>query len=173
MVLIEPCYYKTLGVAPSVDSASLDKAFRRAAKQCHPDKGGDPDKFRILSKAHKVLRDPKLRNLYDRYGPGLKPGPGDHIGRGVGRITSLGITSAAGLFLTTLYCSTNWLGEGFGVVGGVSCSALGLALTADTRDLSDAGIGALGGLVIGSLGGVVLSGMLKGLGSLAIGLTTK
>jgi len=43
----------------------------------HPDKGGDPEKFKEISAAHQVLTDPEKRETYDKYGmEGLKEGAG-------------------------------------------------------------------------------------------------
>jgi len=34
----------------------------------HPDKGGDPEKFKEITVAYEVLMDPKKRDIYDKYG---------------------------------------------------------------------------------------------------------
>ncbi len=35
------------------------------AVKCHPDRGGDPDKFKEINAAHEVLSDPEKRKIYD------------------------------------------------------------------------------------------------------------
>lgn len=43
----------------------------------HPDKGGDPEKFKELTVAYEVLGDPKKRDIYDKYGEeGIREGAG-------------------------------------------------------------------------------------------------
>jgi len=43
----------------------------------HPDKGGDPDKFKEIVEAHEILSNPEKRDVYDKYGmEGLKNGGG-------------------------------------------------------------------------------------------------
>lgn len=44
------------------DVIRYDRAYRRVSLTVHPDKGGDPAAFRRLTKAHDVLRDPRLRD---------------------------------------------------------------------------------------------------------------
>ncbi|KAJ6835513.1 dnaJ protein-like protein 2-like [Iris pallida] len=70
-------YYEILGVSKSASPDELKKAYRVAALKNHPDKGGDPEKFKELSQAYDVLNDPEKREIYDQYGEdGLKEGMG-------------------------------------------------------------------------------------------------
>lgn len=62
------------------DTPAIKKAYKKLAMKHHPDKGGDPDKFREISEAHEILTNEEKRQLYDRYGmQGVKEG-----GRGGG-----------------------------------------------------------------------------------------
>ncbi|KAF9530873.1 hypothetical protein CPB83DRAFT_868305 [Crepidotus variabilis] len=58
-------YYKVLGVARDADAKTIKKAFRRAAKIAHPDKGGSEAKMAALNQAYEVLYSPELRARYD------------------------------------------------------------------------------------------------------------
>ena len=69
--------YKILGVSKTADEGEIKKAYRKAAVKHHPDKGGDPEKFKELSAAFEVLNDPEKRKRYDEYGKdGLEEGGG-------------------------------------------------------------------------------------------------
>jgi len=65
-------YYDTLGVDRSADDATIKKAFRKLARELHPDVNAhDPDaeeKFKEAAAAYEVLNDPERRRLYDSYG---------------------------------------------------------------------------------------------------------
>jgi molecular chaperone DnaJ len=65
-------YYETLGVDRGADDAEIKKAFRRLARELHPDVNAhDPDaeeKFKEAAGAYEVLSDPERRKLYDAYG---------------------------------------------------------------------------------------------------------
>ncbi len=72
-------YYDVLGVPRDADDASIKKAFRRLARELHPDVNShDPDaeeKFKQAAEAYEVLSDPERRATYDRYGhEGLRSG---------------------------------------------------------------------------------------------------
>lgn len=63
-------YYQDLGVAPESNQAQLKAAYRRLAKELHPDSNQDPasgDRFNQISTAFKVLSSEKSRALYDDY----------------------------------------------------------------------------------------------------------
>lgn len=47
-----------LGVSPAATPAELRRAFREAAKSAHPDAGGDPERFREVVEAHRLLSEP-------------------------------------------------------------------------------------------------------------------
>jgi molecular chaperone DnaJ len=64
-------YYDVLGVARNADEAQIKKAFRKRAKELHPDTNRNPDAeehFKELGEAYAVLSDPQKRQLYDTYG---------------------------------------------------------------------------------------------------------
>jgi molecular chaperone DnaJ len=72
-------YYEVLGVARDADDATIKKAFRRLARELHPDVNtNDPEaenKFKEAAEAYEVLSDPDRRATYDRYGhEGLRSG---------------------------------------------------------------------------------------------------
>ncbi|XP_051177869.1 dnaJ protein homolog ANJ1 [Lolium perenne] len=70
-------YYEILGVPKDAAQDDLKKAYRKAAIKNHPDKGGDPEKFKELAQAYEVLSDPEKREIYDTYGEdALKEGMG-------------------------------------------------------------------------------------------------
>jgi molecular chaperone DnaJ len=78
MATTERDYYEVLGVARSADEAEIKRAFRRQAREVHPDVSDAPDakeRFAELAEAYEVLSKPETRDLYDRYGhAGLRRG---------------------------------------------------------------------------------------------------
>jgi molecular chaperone DnaJ len=72
-------YYEVLGVSRDAGDTEIKKAFRRMARELHPDVNShDPDaedKFKEAAEAYEVLSDPERRATYDRYGhDGLRSG---------------------------------------------------------------------------------------------------
>mgnify|MGYP002508890421 CR=1 FL=1 len=65
-------YYEVLGVARGASDDEIKKAYRRMAKQYHPDlHPGDKeceDKFKECSEAYEVLSDPDKKAKYDQFG---------------------------------------------------------------------------------------------------------
>jgi molecular chaperone DnaJ len=65
-------YYDVLGVAKGASDRELKAAFRRLAKECHPDRcNGDATaehRFKELNEAYEALKDPQRRAAYDRFG---------------------------------------------------------------------------------------------------------
>lgn len=65
-------YYEVMGVEKSASQDQIKKAYRKKAKECHPDfHPNDPEaeaKFKELNEANEVLSDPDKRAAYDRYG---------------------------------------------------------------------------------------------------------
>jgi molecular chaperone DnaJ len=71
--------YEVLGVPRDADETQIKKAFRRLARELHPDVNAhDPqaeEKFKQAAEAYEILNDPERRALYDRYGhEGLRSG---------------------------------------------------------------------------------------------------
>src|SRR5215217_2777686 len=66
-----PDYYKTLGVDRKASADEIKKAYRKLARQYHPDtnkSAGAEDRFKAVSEAYDVLSDPEKRKKYDRGG---------------------------------------------------------------------------------------------------------
>src|SRR5918911_2715283 len=78
MATTERDYYELLGVSRNASDGEIKKAFRRLARELHPDVSEAPDaqeRFREVVEAYEVLSKPETRELYDRYGhAGLRSG---------------------------------------------------------------------------------------------------
>jgi len=79
--------YATLGVAPQAQAEEVKRAYRRLAREHHPDAGGDAERFKEVTHAYEVLSDPERRARYDRFGDDGTPATrrnGDPFGFGGG-----------------------------------------------------------------------------------------
>lgn len=60
-------YYAVLGISPDASTREVKNAYRRLAKQYHPDhEGGDTRKFRDIQEAYNVLADSEKRRCYEK-----------------------------------------------------------------------------------------------------------
>lgn len=97
-------YYEILGVARTASQAEIKKAYRRLARQHHPDVSEDADadeRFKEISEAYEVLSDEQKRAKYDRFGhAGVR-------GTGAGGFEDFGFGGVADIF-------EEFFGAGFG-----------------------------------------------------------
>lgn len=61
-------YYKILGIKKGASGDEIKRAYRKLAHEHHPDKGGDPEKFKAINEAYQVLSDPSKKAQYDQFG---------------------------------------------------------------------------------------------------------
>ncbi|HSK25308.1 MAG TPA: molecular chaperone DnaJ [Jiangellales bacterium] len=80
-------YYATLGVTRDASADDIKKAYRRLARQLHPDVNPDPqtqERFKEVTNAYEVLADPQKREMYDLGGDPLASANGAGAGFGQG-----------------------------------------------------------------------------------------
>jgi molecular chaperone DnaJ len=83
--MAKQCYYESLGLKRGASDKEIKAAFRRLAKECHPDScNGDANaekRFKEINEAYEALKDPQRRAAYDRFGHAAfqgGAGPGGH-----------------------------------------------------------------------------------------------
>ena len=92
-------YYVVLGVARGAGDDEIKKAYRKLAMQWHPDRNNGSreaeEKFKVLTEAYDVLRDPDTRAVDDKFGEaGLRGG-----GAGAGGFHHVDLSEALGIFM--------------------------------------------------------------------------
>ena len=108
-------FYSVLGVQRSASDDEIKKAYRKLAMQYHPDRNNGSrdaeEKFKEITEAYDVLRDPNKRAAYDRYGEaGLRGGGG-------GGFHHVDLSEALGIFMRD-FGAFSGLGDLFGAAGG-------------------------------------------------------
>jgi len=71
-------YYAILGVPKNATQEEIKRAYKRLARQYHPDVNKSPEaeeKFKEINEAYAVLSDPEKRKIYDTYGTATPPPP--------------------------------------------------------------------------------------------------
>ena len=71
--------YKELGVSRNADEKQIKNAYRKMAKQWHPDRNNEPGaetKFMRISRAYEILSDTERRQMFDDYGSTQEPRQG-------------------------------------------------------------------------------------------------
>ena len=105
-------FYSVLGVAKTASDDEVKKAYRKLAMQYHPDRNNGSreaeEKFKEITEAYDVLRDPNKRAAYDRYGEAGLRGAG-----GGGGFHHVDLSEALGIFMRDF-----GLGDLFGATGG-------------------------------------------------------
>lgn len=79
-------YYETLGVSKNATDTEIKSAYRRMARQHHPDvdkSAGAADRFKEISEAYQILSDPQKKRAYDQFGhAAFERGAGGFGGQG-------------------------------------------------------------------------------------------
>jgi len=109
-------FYNVLGVARTASDDEIKKAYRKLAMQYHPDRNNGSrdaeEKFKEITEAYDVLRDPNKRAAFDRYGEaGLRGAAGG------GGFHHVDLSEALGIFMRD-FGAFSGLGDLFGATGG-------------------------------------------------------
>jgi molecular chaperone DnaJ len=85
--MVDQDLYEILGVSRDADGDTIKKAYRRLARQLHPDVNPDPhteERFKEVGRAYEVLSDPEKRRMYDLGGDPFNGAGGGFAGAGAG-----------------------------------------------------------------------------------------
>lgn len=99
-------YYEVLGVSKSASADEIKRAYRKLAKEHHPDKhGGDDSQFKEIGEAYEVLKDSQKKAAYDQFG---------HAAGAGGAGGPFGGAGGFGGFNTQGFDFSQFQGQGFG-----------------------------------------------------------
>jgi curved DNA-binding protein len=135
-------FYQVLGISRDADPAEIQRAYRRLARQNHPDVNkqvGAEERFKEVAEAYDVLSDPELRRRYDAFGEDFRRVPAD---------TDPAAWRQARAYAEAGAGSRSGWSSGTGAPGGFGASDLG-----DDVDLEDLLGGIFGGRGRGGRGG--------------------
>ena len=112
MSTTETDLYELLGVSRDADGATIKSAYRKLAMKHHPDRNPgcteSEGKFKAVSAAYEVLKDPQKRAAYDRYGHAAfqqgGPGGGGHPGADFGHFGNTGPEQNWNTFFANVFC---------------------------------------------------------------------
>ena len=113
---LEKDYYAVLGLKKDATDDQIKKAFRKLARQYHPDQNKTPEaekKFKEITEANDILSDPKTRGEYDQARALFGSGGGFHF-PGTGRGRTPGGTGPGGINLDDLFSGANGGTSGLG-----------------------------------------------------------
>ncbi len=91
-------YYSVLGVSPTASDDEIKKAYRKLAMRYHPDRNGgakeSEERFKEITEAYDILREPSKRSAYDRFGEA-----GVRGGGGAGGFHHVDLSEALNIFM--------------------------------------------------------------------------
>ena len=94
----------TLNINENADTTAIKEAYRNLAREHHPDRGGDVEKFKEATEAYEVLKDDEKRSAYDRFGHAAFENGGGGSG-GFGNFER-GVVVLIGFALLAAICSS-------------------------------------------------------------------
>src|SRR4051794_17844573 len=147
-------YYAALGVARGASAEEIQRAYRKLARQYHPDVNKDPgaeEKFKEISEAYDVLSDPDTRRRYDAFGPDFRQVP-EGVDAETWQRARAGTTAGAGARSGPGW-SSGWPGGPDGEQVWVGGTGFGSGGFGEGIDLDDLLGGMFGGRAAGRPGG--------------------